>query len=369
MRITRVSLYHKHLPMLCSSFTCSLEPGVTSADVVIARVQTDAGLTGYGEAGAVGGYPNYAAGIMAGSAELIRRHLIHQDPRDLNAIGHRMSLIDGQGSIKSAFDIACWDLLGQALGQPLSRLLGGRLREAVPVYRGLPLKAPEAMGKEAEAWRTEGYRMFLMKVGSGNLDQDIACIEAVMAGRRPGEHYTVDASGRWRPEEAISVLRAVEHLDFILEQPCWHYKECLAVRSRTNRAMKLDNIITGVDMVLRAQADRACELMTLKIDKLGGLSQGRIARDITAAAGIAVTLEAQWGTEIMGAAVTQLALTTPANRLLAASDLHTYSSLSTVRGQPIRIEDGMMGMASDLPGLGLDVDPDTLGEPAYVIEP
>lgn len=57
MRITKVSLFHKHLPMLCSSFTCSLEPGVSSADVVIVKVETDAGFTGYGEAGAVGGYP------------------------------------------------------------------------------------------------------------------------------------------------------------------------------------------------------------------------------------------------------------------------------------------------------------------------
>ncbi|ESQ17276.1 MAG TPA: hypothetical protein DIW77_18680 [Chromatiaceae bacterium] len=45
------------------------------------------------------------------------------------------------------------------------------------------------------------------------------------------------------------------------------------MRKRTGRAMKLDNLITDVNMVLRAQADRACELMTLKIDKLGGLSQ------------------------------------------------------------------------------------------------
>ncbi|HCS92857.1 MAG TPA: muconate cycloisomerase, partial [Chromatiaceae bacterium] len=362
MRITRVSLYHKHLPMLCSSFTCSLEPGVNSADVVIVRVETDRGLTGYGEAGAVGGYPNYAAGILAGSAELIRRHLIHTDPRDINAVAGLMSLIEGHGSIKSAFDIACWDILGQYIGQPLYVLLGGKLRDSVPVYRGLPLKAPDEMGREAEAWRTEGYRTFLMKVGCGDLAEDVACIEAVMEKRRPGEHYTVDASGRWRPEEAIRVLKAVKHLDFVLEQPCWEYRECLAVRERTGRAMKLDNIITNVGMVLRAQAERSCELMTLKIDKLGGLSQGRICRDITSAAGIAVTLEAQWGTEIMGAAVTHLALTTQPNRLIAASDLHTYSSLSTAKGKPIFIEDGMMGMASHLPGLGLEVDLESLGE-------
>ena len=367
MHITKVSLYHKHLPMLCSSFTCSLEPGVTSADVVIIKVETDEGLVGYGEAGAVGGYPNYAAGIMASSAELIKRHLIHQDPRDINAIQHLMSLIDGHGSIKSAFDIACWDILGKWTGQPLSTLLGGKLRDSVPVYRGLPLKKPQEMGKEADTWRGEGYRMFLMKVGSGDLAEDVDCIEAVMANRQPGEHYTVDASGRWRPDEALYVLKAVQDLDFVLEQPCWTYDECLSVRRRTHRAMKLDNIITDVNMVLRAQADRSCELMTLKIDKLGGVSQGRLARDIASAAGIAVSIEAQWGTEIMGAAVTQLATTTSANCLLAANDVHTYSSLSTTKGMPIFVEDGMMGMETDLPGLGIEVDPDSLGEASIVI--
>ncbi|HCS90043.1 MAG TPA: muconate cycloisomerase, partial [Chromatiaceae bacterium] len=70
---------------------------------------------------------------------------------------------------------------------------------------------------------------------------------------------------------------------------------------------------------------------------------------------------------IMGAAVTHLALTTQPNRLIAASDLHTYSSLSTAKGQPIFIEDGMMGMASHLPGLGLEVDLESLGEPVQVI--
>ena len=104
--------------------------------------------------------------------------------------------------------------------------------------------------------------------------------------------------------------------------------------------------------------------MTLKIDKLGGLSQGRIARDITSAAGIGVTLEAQWGTEIMGAAVTQLALTTAPNRLLAASDIHTYSSISTATNETIWVENSKMGMNSNLPGLGVV---EILGEANMVI--
>ncbi len=368
MRITKVSLFHKNLPMLCSSFTCSLEPGVSSADVVIVKVETDAGLVGYGESGCVGGYPNYATGIMASSTELINRHLISQDPYDINRIQHTMSLIEGHGSIKSAFDIACWDILGQALGKPIWALLGGKLQEAVPIYRGISMDTPSAMTKEVKTWKAEGYRYFLIKVGSGNPAEDVARIEAVLSDQQPGEHYTVDATGRWRVDEAIYVLKAVKHLDFVLEQPCWTYDECLSVRSRTNRAIKLDNVITDVNKVLRAYADNACELMTLKIDKLGGLSQSRIARDITSAAGIAVTMEAQWATEITTSAVIHLALTTAPNRLLASTALHTYSALSMVKEDNIWLENGKMGFIGTQPGLGIKVNSESLGEADVVIE-
>lgn len=367
MRISQVSLFRKHLPMLCSSFTCSLEPGVSSADVVIVKIDTDTGITGYGEVGAVGGYPNYAGGILASSAALIEAHLIHKDPRELNQIQQLMGMIEGLGSIKAGFDIACWDILGQALNKPIYALLGGKLQEKIPLYRGIPLAEPEAMRKEIAAWRSEGFKYFLMKVGSGDLAQDIECINAVLSDKQAGEHFTVDASGRWRVDEALRVLKAVRRFDFVLEQPCWRYEDCLSVRRRTERPMKLDNVITDLHQILRAHADKACELMTLKIDKLGGLSPARIARDITATAGIAVTIEAQWATEITTAAVTHLAMTTASNHLLASTDLHGYSSLSTAIGDNLRVENGSMFLAGDQSGLGITVNPDALGQPDIVI--
>ena len=367
MRITQVSLFRKNLPMLCSSFTCSLEPGVSSADVVIVKIDTDAGFTGYGEVGAVGGYPNYAGGILSSSAELIERHLLNQDPRDLNQIQQLMSMIEGLGSIKAGFDIACWDILGQALQQPIYALLGGKLQEKIPLYRGIPLAEPETMRKEIAAWRMEGFKFFLMKVGSGDLAQDIECISAVMSDKQAGEHFTVDVSGRWRVDEALQVLKAVRRFDFVLEQPCWRYEDCLSVRRRTDRPMKLDNVITDLHQVLRAQSDRACELMTLKIDKLGGLSPARIARDITATAGISVTIEAQWATEITTAAVTHLAMTTAPNRLLASTDLHGYSSLSTSSDHNLVVENGLMYLVGNQPGLGITVNPDALGQADIVL--
>nr|VFK43567.1 MAG: L-alanine-DL-glutamate epimerase [Candidatus Kentron sp. TC] len=368
MRIDKVSLFHKELPMLCTSFSCSLEPDVSTADVVIAKVETDTGLFGHGESGCTGGYTNYAAGILATSAKLIERHLIHKDPRDINDIQNTMSMIKDHGASKAAFDMACWDILGKSVGKPLWFLLGGKLQERAPLYRSISMNSPKKMAEEIGAWRTEGYRLFQIRVGGGNLSEDVARIEACLSGRLPDEHFTVDAAGRWRVDEALHVSRAVEHLDFVLEQPCWTYDECLSVRSRMNRPIKLDNLIANVDTILRAHADDACDLLTIKISNIGGFSEARIARDIASAAGIPVTIESQWGTEITTSAMVHLALTTAPNRFMSCTDLYNYSSETVAGGDNLLVENGTITFADDKPGLGIDVDPESLGEPDIVIE-
>lgn len=368
MRIKTVSLYHKIMPMICGKFSCSLEPGTETADVVITRVETECGLVGYGEAGSVGGYPGYAAGTLASSAELIGRHLLDKDPQNRNAIQYSMSLIDGHGAIKAGFDMACWDIAGKAVGQPLFELLGGRLCERVPIYRSIPTIEPEAMVESVNDWRNEGYRMFQLRVGHGDIQADLARIRAVIGERRPGELYTVDVAGHWRRDEALYVLNATRDLDYTVEQPCWTLEDCQCVRARTGFPVKLDNSLNGVQDVLRAYAEDACESVVIQVNKYAGVSQARFARDIAAEAGLGITYATQWGTEITGAVLVHLALTTPPNRFISTLDIHNYSSLTVGANDPIRVENGWMWLPNPGPGLGVVVDEDRLGAPDRVIE-
>jgi len=367
MRISKVSLYHKKLPMICGKFSCSLEPGVADADVVITEIETDEGLVGYGESGAVGGYPNYARGILSSSAELIQRHLMDKNPLHLNPIQEIMSLIDGHGAIKSGFDIACWDILGQALGKPLYEVLGGKLQDAVPLYRSIATEAPADMARAVEGWRLEGYKKFQLRVGHGNLQDDIDRIQAVIAQQRPGEMYTVDVAGQWRMDEALYVLKALKDLDFTIEQPCWTHEECLALRQRIDFPMKLDNSLNNVEQVLRAYADNAFDSMVLQLNKFGGISPARQVRDIITAIAVPITYSTQWGTEITTAALTHLSMTTPANRFLSTIDIHHYSAVSLASNNPIIAENGMMTMANADPGLGVKVNREVLGKPDIVL--
>ncbi len=369
MRIKKVSLYRKEMPMNCGKFSCSLEPGTEAADVVITRLETECGLVGYGEAGSVGGYPNYALGTLASSAELIERHLLNKDPRNLNQIQYMMSLIDGQGAMKAGFDMACWDIIGKQANKPLHEMLGGKFIEQVPLYRSIPTIEPEEMVQSVEDWRSEGYKMFQLRVGHGDIQADLARIATVIAKRQKGELYTVDVAGHWRRDEALFILNAVKDLDFTIEQPCWALEDCLSIRNHCQFPMKLDNSLNSVQDILRVNAKQACDSIVLQISKYPGVSHARLARDIAAQAGLGITYSTQWGTEITGAVLTQLAMTTPPNRFISTLDIHNYSSLSVTHGHPLQVENGLMWLTNThVPGLGIDVNQASLGEPDWVIE-
>ncbi len=112
--------------------------------------------------------------------------------------------LKGHPYVKSAIDIACWDILGQATGLPVCDLLGGRYGDDFDLYRAISQEAPEAMAEKVAGYRAEGYRRFQLKVG-GDPDADIARIQAVAAvaaARRPAgrrrQHRLADARGRAR---------------------------------------------------------------------------------------------------------------------------------------------------------------------------
>jgi L-alanine-DL-glutamate epimerase-like enolase superfamily enzyme len=84
-----------------------------------------------------------------------------------------------------------------------------------------------------------------------------------------------DANTGWTQHQALWVADAVRHTEVYLEQPCLHYEECLAVRHHTNRPFVLDEVIDDVHMVLRGHADKAMDVINLKISKVGGPTKAR----------------------------------------------------------------------------------------------
>jgi L-alanine-DL-glutamate epimerase-like enolase superfamily enzyme len=362
MRIASIRAYRVELPLHETTYKWSGGKSVTVFDSTIVRVETDTGLVGHGEVCPLGPFylPAYADGVRAGIREL-GPHLIGEDPRQLARLNRRMdAVLKGHPYVKSGIDIACWDVLGQATGLPVCELLGGRYGEDVILYRAISQEAPDEMAARVAGYRREGYRRFQLKVG-GDPDVDIARIRTVAAELQPGDRLVADANTGWVQHEAVRVTRAVRDVDVYIEQPCLTYEECLAVRRQCDHPFVLDENIDGLDVLLRARADLAMDVVNLKISKLGGLTRTRQARDLCVSMGIAMTLEDSWGGDIATAAIAHLAHSTPTEYLFTTTDFNSYVTVSTAEGAPERVNGRMA--ASTMPGLGITPRMEVLGTP------
>ena len=314
MKIIRIFAHRVELPLVEGSYKWSGGKSVSVFDSTIVGVETDSGLIGYGEVCPLGPFylPAYADGVRAGLKEM-GPHLLGFDPCQLSVLNHRMdAALKGHAYVKSGIDIACWDLLGQATGLPVCTLMGGRFGEKVRLYRAISQEAPDLMARKVAGYRSEGYTRFQLKVG-GDPDTDIERIHAVRAMLQPSDRLVADANTGWTQHEAIRVVRGVRDVDVYIEQPCLTYEECLAVRRHTDHPFVLDENIDSLDMLLRAKADLAMDVVNLKISKLGGLTKTKQVRDLCVSMGIAMTLEDSWGGDITTAAIAHLAHSTPAS--------------------------------------------------------
>ena len=364
MKIERILAWRVELPLHEGSYAWSGGKSVEVFDSTIVRVETASGQAGHGEVCPLGPVylPAYAAGARTGIAA-IAPALIGQDPRRLDRIQQRMdSALKGHPYAKSALDVACWDLLGQDCGLPLSELLGGACGEDFLLYRAISQDEPAAMAERVAHFRQQGYRRFQLKVG-GDPAQDVARVRAVRERMQPDEVLIADANTGWLAHDAIRVVRAMEELDVYVEQPCATYEECLSVRRRTRHPFVLDESIDSLEALLRALADDAMDAVNLKISKLGGLTRARQLRDLCCARGIAVTIEDSWGSDVATAAIAHLAHSTPTELLFTSTDFNDYVTVSTATGAPQRAGGRMR--ASREPGLGITLRPEVLGEPVF----
>jgi L-alanine-DL-glutamate epimerase-like enolase superfamily enzyme len=164
----------------------------------------------------------------------------------------------------------------------------------------------------------------------------------------------------------MRVVKGVREVDVYIEQPCLTYEECLSVRRHTDHPFVLDENIDGLDVLLRARADQAMDVVNLKIAKLGGITRTAQARDLCVAMGIGMTIEDSWGGDVATAAIAHLAHSTPTELLFTTTDFNSYVTVSTADGAPQRVNGRMA--ASTAPGLGIHPKMDVLG-PAVVTIP
>jgi L-alanine-DL-glutamate epimerase-like enolase superfamily enzyme len=185
---------------------------------VVVRLATDS-AEGYGYASATAHMGSIRTALMA-ELEHFRASVLGARADNLNAI---MTMLDsrlrGAQQAKAAIDCALHDLLARSLGVPVSTLLGGLVRNRVPILRILAIKSPEEMALQAAKLVDQGYRYLKIKV-HGEVDLDVARVAAIRKSVGDDVHLTIDANQSYSPKDAVTaILRMADYRIDLVEQP------------------------------------------------------------------------------------------------------------------------------------------------------
>lgn len=225
MRVERIEVFIPRVPLGDERFFSS-QCAFPERNSLLVRVETDTGLCGWGEGGQYGPAEPVAACIES----VLAKHVIGGNPLDRGRIWHELYSLTRDFGQKgsyieaiSAIDIALWDIAGQALGQPIFRLLGGAFRDSVAsyatgcYYRGASYldyrSALPALASEARGYVDAGFRMLKMKVGLLAVEQDLERVRAVREAVGPDCAILVDANHAYNTPTALRMGRGLEAND------------------------------------------------------------------------------------------------------------------------------------------------------------
>jgi L-Ala-D/L-Glu epimerase len=325
---------------------------------VLVTVNTDDGLTGYGEAAVV---PVWSGETQAGAEQIVREVfaplLQGANPLHVGLLTQSMDrVVIGNPFVKAAIEMALLDVAARALNIPVHALLGGPRR---PLEIGLKFSIgafppPEAARLARHAMEI-GLRAVKVKVGL-DVAEDIARVESVRSEVGENFRVAVDANGGWTEADARRALPHLERLKVnALEQPLRRgdFRGCAHLRRHTSIPIMLDeSIFTAQDALEAIRAD-ACDLISIYPGKNGGILRSFQIAQMAAAAGLQCTLGSNLEMDLGTAAMLHLAVAVP--ELATAVDHDIIGPLyyeQHFTRTPIRFRNGC-AVLPEGPGLGV----------------
>ena len=365
MKITKLTVWAVDLPLVRPYSLSGGRLHFERLDSTIVRIDTDEGIVGWGEGCPWGStyLPAFARGIRAGVEELAPA-VLGLDPRRTDVVYRAMNLaLPGHPYLKSPIDMACWDIAAKAADLPLCDLLGGRTEGTVKLHSSIPSGTPEELMQEIELHRAEGYRFHSAKVGA-DVDADIERIRFLDAQMAPGEEITFDVNRAWLPSEAIAVLNSTRDVNRVIEQPCETLEQHLQVRRQVGQPLAIDESLQGLGDMLRIVETGACEVVGLKVGRVGGLTVARQIRDVCMEAGIRMNIEDTGGTALQASAVVHLAQATAEPFRRATWLCFDHLTVDPIEGG-VRNEGGYATAPTE-PGIGAHPNEAAMGDPVAV---
>jgi len=369
LQIKEIYVYSLKIPYRQSAPIASYDYPYTES--VIVEIRTDENITGYGEAvtdpvftgetfdSIVGAIKNYLGPAIFGS-----------DPFAIEEIHKRMdeALVKNTAA-KTAIDTACFDIIGKATKRPVYKILGGKFNSEifeVPEIVFEPLPDIEKHCREAVE---RGVKCLKVKVGE-SLEKDVEKIKLIREVVGEDVEIRLDANQGWKNYwTAIKIIKKLEKYDIaLIEQPLPEHdlQGTAKLRRMIDIPIMLDESIHSIYDVLTAVKFEACDMVSLKTMKAGGLLKIKEITKTCQALGIPCHMGTSWESEVGWAANLHLIAGLSGIKLWDAySPTEIYWGYNEGIATPIRsyLKNGIrMVQVPEGPGLGIKINLDMLNK-------
>ncbi len=285
--ITNVEVIKLNIPYK-EPFVISLGV-IPSATNVVVKINTNCGLTGIGECAPFVFIVGETQETVFELAKQIGKLLKNKDPF---AIEDRLAEIDkavkGNYTMKSAFDMALYDLLAKKANLPLYRLLGGSNSRKVFTDMTISIGEPEKMAKDALEFKNAGFPAIKLKLGTNTTD-DLARVKAIREVVGMEYPIRIDANQGWDVITAIKTLTEldkynIEHCEEPI--PHWNNEGLVKVKENSPIPIMADESLFNHHDAFRLASMGACDYFNIKFSKSGGINNALKIVAIAEASGI-----------------------------------------------------------------------------------
>jgi glucarate dehydratase len=377
MRITDLEAFTVAIPFrapLLSAFGVSYPARVRT----FVRLYTDAGLVGIGETGPSAVHPFNRDELLSRFEKAVRPAVLGEDPFD--SVWLQRKLFHSSDSV--AVELACWDIMAQAAGVPLYRLLGGQgHRQRVPIAAYCFFKAPGSDGANAvtldnfvehaqKIQRDGNFSTLKLKLGAHPPDQEIAAV--IRLREAVGEHIElrVDPNGSWSIPTALRVIKRLEQVDLqYIEEPIRvqgpgdntvHTAGLQRLRAASRTPIAADHCYR-LDLLAQVIRDDAADLVLADLFGSGGVGNTVRYCQVAAAFGLGIALHSGTELGVGQMAKVHIAAALPEEIRYAGDAIYPEYVDDILVGGKLQIKDGCMKVPQS-PGLGVELDMQRLAQ-------
>ena len=339
---------------------------VNASEFGIVRILAQDGLEGLGEISIT--FPRVGHSLCHAARYVIAPALVGREalerPKILAEIDRLLAGELSATYVRAAFEMALLDLAGKYYGVPVFELLGGRMRDRVPLAWGIYQKSPEEMAADAVAAAKQGYHAIKLKVGR-RLSDDLVAVRAVSEALGPDVPLRFDANGAWKSvAEAAYAMKALADVASVawVEQPLpkRNFDGLRALRQMTALPVMADESCQTLRDAYELARAEAADLFNVYVVEAGGLTAAAGIFAFAAEVDLACIIGSQAEMGIGTAACAHLGVSVP-NLPHACECFGPLRYLRDIVQDPIPIAGGYL-TPPEGPGLGVRLNRDAVRE-------